>query len=446
MATTTASTTASGRADAVAPVPVPSLVAEDGLWSGGVDHGAWTTPVELDGGQLLVSAPPAGATPKLAYASALSRFLADADLADPAGAGNLSVAFGLGVVTIASSVTTGDSPRYQRRLAWIGFANGVAYTCEATRDPPPAGTTPGWRAFVMDATTGNDVLSYTSRGSSCGDVAGLPSVTSEVQQEVSIPWTGAGAVELLLRYNVGCGSTFDRVAWSAPAPGAGSAAPVQVVATQPYNPGVHCNLVMRASTPLLLPAGDRATHGPLGPFAVYRGPVNATSPKQVAPLPVPSLGFAATNQVHDGRWVLPAELDGGELVVTPAPAGKVPAFPSGQAMAQFGADVARIAGPPSTVFGYGVVTIATGLSSGGLPGYQRRLAWIGFVSRLAFSCPMESPSRSYPPPIAGPGSTPGWVAIVFDGSTGGDGVSYTSRGDPCEGPPVGPTVRALQAG
>jgi hypothetical protein len=93
-------------------------------------------------------------------------------------------------------------------------------------------------------------------------------------------------------------------------------------------------------------------------------------------------------------------------------------------------------------FAYGLVSIAASLTGNGLPSYQRRLAWIGFSQGPVYHCPAETPSNMHPPPIAGPGSTPGWVAVVIDGTTGGDTVIYASRGSPCNSQPTGPTVTA----
>jgi hypothetical protein len=288
----------------------------------------------------------------------------------------------------------------------------------------------------MDAATGNDVVSYNP--DSYGEPScrgGAPTVTSNPPQEVSIPWTPADAVELLVRYDIACGSTFDEVVWSAPS--SGSSAPVQVLVTEPFTLGVHCQVIRSGSQPLLLPDGLRAIHGSIGPFAVYTGAVNAASASQV---PAQPFTIASAYGVSNDRWVVPVELDGGELAVTPAPPGRSPTISYAVAMAKVKAKVAS--GEQLAGFAYGLVSIAASLTGNGLPSYQRRLAWIGFSQGPVYHCPAETPSNMHPPPIAGPGSTPGWVAVVIDGTTGGDTVIYASRGSPCNSQPTGPTVTA----
>lgn len=419
------------------PVPLATLVAADGLWTGGVSHTAWTVPVEIDHGGLVVTPAPTGDTPKLPFAVALARFRSSATLdgagLSPAG----SAAFGYGVVTIGRGVDgSSGAPRFQRRLAWVGFAEVTA-----CRGAGVSGTAPlGWQAVVMDAATGGEVVSVvpgapgspTCRG-------GPPTLVADPFQVVSIPWTAPDAVKLVIDYEVGCPQTFDRVVWSAPA--TGSAAPVQVLVSQPFDPGVTCKLIRRGSQPLLLPGGVTAVHGTLGPFAVYDGPVDARSVSEVPPQPVTS---AVASWVHVRRWTLPAELDGGELTVTPALAGTSPTVPYAVALARFRTKMGATA--TSAGFGYGLVTITPSLTAGlgqsGLPTYDHRPAWIGFFHGPVYNCPMEDAFNTYPPPIAGPGSTPDWHAYVIDGTGGSDTLTYVPRGNPCNFRPTGPTVTA----
>jgi len=429
-------------------VPLDNLLDSSGFWKGGVTRNAWTTRVEIDGGGLVVAPAPANDTPKLPYAAALARFRSSTTLVGAGQGVNYSAAFGYGLVTIGSGVSgAAGAPRYQSRLAWIGFVGGAI--CPGGGAPGPTGVsgatgaqgsdggrTPGWQALVMDAATGNDVVSYNPDSyeePSCR--GGAATVTSNPLQEVSIPWTPADAVELLVRYDIACGSTFDEVVWSAPSNG--SSAPVQVLVTEPFTLGVQCQVIRPGSQPLLLPDGLRATHGLIGPFAVYTGAINAVSVSQV---PAQPFTIASAFGVSNDRWVVPVELDGGELAVTPAPPGRSPTISYAVAMAKVKAKVAS--GEQLAGFAYGLVSIAASLTGNGLPSYQRRLAWIGFIQGPVYHCPAETPSNMHPPPIAGPGSTPGWVAVVIDGTTGGDTVIYASRGSPCNSQPTGPTVTA----
>ena len=432
-------------------VPLDNLLDSSGFWKGGVTHNAWTTGVEIDDGGLVVVPAPANDTPKLPYAAALARFRSSTTLVGAGQGVNYSAAFGYGLVTIGSGVSgAAGAPRYQSRLAWIGFVRGAicpgggapgstgvsGATGTAGAQGSDGGRPPGWQAWVMDAATGNDVVSY--HPDSYGEPScrgGAPTVTSNPPQEVSIPWTPADAVELLVRYDIACGSTFDEVVWSAPS--SGSSAPVQVLMTEPFTPGVHCQVIRSGSQPLLLPDGLRAIHGSIGPFAVYTGAVNAASASQV---PAQPLTIASAFGVSNDRWVVPVELDGGELAVTPAPPGRSPTISFAVAMAKMKAKAAS--GEQLAGFAYGLVSIAASLTGNGLPSYQRRLAWIGFIQGPVYHCPAEMPSNMFLPPIAGPGSTPGWVAVVIDGATGGDTVIYASRGSPCNSQPTGPTVTA----
>jgi hypothetical protein len=432
-------------------VPLDNLLDSSGFWKGGVTHNAWTTGVEIDDGGLVVVPAPANDTPKLPYAAALARFRSSTTLVGAGQGVNYSAAFGYGLVTIGSGVSgAAGAPRYQSRLAWIGFVRGAicpgggapgstgvsGATGTAGAQGSDGGRPPGWQAWVMDAATGNDVVSY--HPDSYGEPScrgGAPTVTSNPPQEVSIPWTPADAVELLVRYDIACGSTFDEVVWSAPS--SGSSAPVQVLMTEPFTPGVHCQVIRSGSQPLLLPDGLRAIHGSIGPFAVYTGAVNAASASQV---PAQPLTIASAFGVSNDRWVVPVELDGGELAVTPAPPGRSPTISFAVAMAKMKAKAAS--GEQLAGFAYGLVSIAASLTGNGLPSYQRRLAWIGFIQGPVYHCPAEMPSNMFLPPIAGPGSTPGWVAVVIDGATGGDTVIYASRGSPCNSQSTGPTVTA----
>ena len=432
-------------------VPLDNLLDSSGFWKGGVTHNAWTTGVEIDDGGLVVVPAPANDTPKLPYAAALARFRSSTTLVGAGQGVNYSAAFGYGLVTIGSGVSgAAGAPRYQSRLAWIGFVRGAicpgggapgstgvsGATGTAGAQGSDGGRPPGWQAWVMDAATGNDVVSY--HPDSYGEPScrgGAPTVTSNPPQEVSIPWTPADAVELLVRYDIACGSTFDEVVWSAPS--SGSSAPVQVLMTEPFTPGVHCQVIRSGSQPLLLPDGLRVIHGSIGPFAVYTGAVNAASASQV---PAQPLTIASAFGVSNDRWVVPVELDGGELAVTPAPPGRSPTISFAVAMAKMKAKAAL--GEQLAGFAYGLVSIAASLTGNGLPSYQRRLAWIGFIQGPVYHCPAEMPSNMFLPPIAGPGSTPGWVAVVIDGATGGDTVIYASRGSPCNSQSTGPTVTA----
>lgn len=133
--------------------------------------------------------------------------------------------------------------------------------------------------------------------------------------------------------------------------------------------------------------------------------------------------------VINSRFVRRVTLDGGEVVVTPAPkhlhprrdgdSVEVEAWATGQLM-----------GYQSQAFGFGLATIHD--RAKGVPTVRNLPAWIGFATAPeAFSCPAIVPS-----PTAGRLSalpSAGEAAVIIGASPGGPAVVYQARSETCGG-------------
>jgi hypothetical protein len=159
--------------------------------------------------------------------------------------------------------------------------------------------------------------------------------------------------------------------------------------------------------------------GPAGSLAI-RGPARLPGP----------------GTVRDGRFVVPVELDGGRLLVEPAPAAVRPSFAEGRAATEIWANPSMAGGRADTVLGFGLVT--TRVSSPNIPRVRRLPAWVGFAWGRVRFCPMEPAASIQPSAPALPSN--GYVAVVVGAADGVPALTYTARSSFCGRPPAGPTV------
>lgn len=155
-------------------------------------------------------------------------------------------------------------------------------------------------------------------------------------------------------------------------------------------------LVVAASVALIARAGQPATQvatrppvaaGPsagmasttLPPGAGSTSPTNTGSTMSSAGLREPT-----TADVKDGRFVRSVALDGGALVVSPAPADLQPTTPKDTAQQHFWATEELAGAHRTIVFGFGLVTISTSVPgdstvNGRVVSYRNVPAWVGFA-------------------------------------------------------------------
>ena len=144
-------------------------------------------------------------------------------------------------------------PLYEQTLAWVGIAVGQKLSC--------AGGTPSTVAIVINADTGQNVVSVTAGG--C-DPPAAPKVTVHPVELESVPWSVVGPTSTAIVAQVpGCGSY---VGWTELT--IGSVTATQVEAAVPYNP--QCANLAPASkvVNLVVPLGpgqSAVPHAPVGP-------------------------------------------------------------------------------------------------------------------------------------------------------------------------------------
>ncbi|MGH9126333.1 MAG: hypothetical protein ACRDZ8_16640 [Acidimicrobiales bacterium] len=142
--------------------------------------GRFVASVELDGGALRID--PTAATPQVSEQHAIATFRAGT----PPDTFTQGVVVGFGSVTIATNLTTGNTPRFTHQASWVVFYSEGPLNCPAiaaaSASPQPAPTT----AFILSAST--TAVDYTGRGSVCGEPPRGPTVaTASIYQ--SVPWT-----------------------------------------------------------------------------------------------------------------------------------------------------------------------------------------------------------------------------------------------------------------
>jgi hypothetical protein len=158
------------------------------------------------------------------------------------------------------------------------------------------------------------------------------------------------------------------------------------------------------------------------------------------PISVPAdtvrAGLPGPGTVRDGRFVVPVELDGGRLLVRPAPATMKPAFPERRAATEIWANPAISEGRGDTIIGFGLVT--SRVSAPDVARVRRLPAWVGFAWGRVVVCPMEPPTAGARPPSPLPSN--GYIGVVVGAADGVPAFTYRARSSFCGRPPTGPTV------
>jgi hypothetical protein len=231
-----------------------------------VVDGRLQRPIIVDGGQMGIAPPPAGATPRFSLGQATATaHRAESGLGAYPQLGSVI----LGRVWIASGLTEG-LPSYQGRLAWVALTSfnpgSVSYPlCVATP----------LEIVVLDAATGHDVLDFEARGLSCSAAPTTPRVTAATEL-LSIPWTAIGEgpnrgqpqyFDWHVRYKIpACGTVGENV--SLPTPGHPKAGHqvLGMLATVPLDMPARCSPA-RTVTTWFGPEWDplsRVVHEPIG--------------------------------------------------------------------------------------------------------------------------------------------------------------------------------------
>jgi hypothetical protein len=162
--------------------------------------------------------------------------------------------------TEAPTTTAPPPPSYDDRLAWVGIAWGA--DCPARPGAPRLATR--YVVVVIDADTGGSVVAYTSRSSAaCSGPVMAPSI-SRPNELVSIPWEPVGPTSTSVRVTMPPCATY--FGWTQ-LPGQ-SAAPIQVVASKPFDPDCGSKASSSLIVGNVVPLGATQAHVPhaaLGP-------------------------------------------------------------------------------------------------------------------------------------------------------------------------------------
>lgn len=207
-----------------------------------------------------------------------------------------------------------------------------------------------------------------------------------------------------------------------------------MVRTKPtVGPGVALAVVL-ALVPFLVACTSGTGAGKTGAAGATTSP-ETSSPSTTLPRPVPPapvvLSAAAGETalppglVGGGRFSRGVVVDGGRLVVEPAPANVLPVVGLARARALVGAAQSGEGDGwgPAQLIGFGIVSIDPALTSG-LPAYARRAAWVALLA--------PSPAVRFADDAKPQAS---FEVIVLDAGSGGAVLVYRSRGlAQCHGP------------
>jgi hypothetical protein len=167
-------------------------------------------------------------------------------------------------------------------------------------------------------------------------------------------------------------------------------------------------------------------------------PVMPTSATSIVPTDEPE-GQMPTGAIAEHRIVQGVAIDGGDLVMLPAP-GVTPTVSLTQA--QNVVTEALTASPgtydPSLV-ALGTVTLSPTLTDG-LPTYRNRLAWVVLLGPQGpVSCPAAAPLAGSSPTIPSP---PSFTVVILAAMAGDDALTYRSRGSgACGGGVMAPSAQ-----
>jgi hypothetical protein len=167
-------------------------------------------------------------------------------------------------------------------------------------------------------------------------------------------------------------------------------------------------------------------------------PAVASSTTSVVPTVEP-LGQMPSSAVAEHRIVQGVAIDGGDLVLLPAP-GVTPTVSLTQAQ---NVVTEALTASPGTydpgLVGLGRVTLSSALTDGLLT-HRNRLAWVAFIG------PQEDVSCSLPAPLAGSNPTTpsrrSFTVVILDAVAGNDAITYRSHGSgSCGGDVISPSVQ-----
>jgi cell wall-associated NlpC family hydrolase len=270
-----------------------------------VVNARFADPVDLDGGDLLVTPPPTRARVTVTESQADAMFEATDAVEGP----HEFAILGLGLVTVAARVenppttttttappassttpsttvppstapppppttttaptqpttTTTTLPAYDKRLAWVGIVWGASESCPGSTTTRPAsdGAT-SYVAVVIDARTGHRVIAYRSGSSPCTGATQAPSV-SEPNELLSVPWQPVGPDSTAVQIQIPpCGQYYG---WTQVATTGGTQA-VQVVVAVPFDPLCGTTAAQSQAVDQVVPLGSGQSlvaHAPVGP-------------------------------------------------------------------------------------------------------------------------------------------------------------------------------------
>ncbi len=147
------------------------------------------------------------------------------------------------------------------------------------------------------------------------------------------------------------------------------------------------------------------------------------------PLPSGTRESPEDARVVGGRFVSTVELDGGAVIVVPAPPGIRPRMGESKVETQLWA-TSQLLGYRAQALGFGIVTIAR--RQPGIPRVVKLSAWVGFatVSGVSYSCPamIVRPHAPTLPHL----SSAGDAAVVVGDADGAPAVVYKARSAPCD--------------
>ena len=126
-------------------------------------------------------------------------------------------------------------------------------------------------------------------------------------------------------------------------------------------------------------------------------------------------GLPRGDSVRNGRFVEAVRLDGGLLLVDPAPASVTPSLTRADASSEIWASPVVGGARSGMVLGFGLVTTQRGGPN--VPLLDAAPAWIGFAWGASYACPNQSAPASSHPELP----SNGYAAVVL----GRDGTDIT---------------------
>ncbi|NNN20653.1 MAG: hypothetical protein HKL80_01450 [Acidimicrobiales bacterium] len=149
--------------------------------------------------------------------------------------------------------------------------------------------------------------------------------------------------------------------------------------------------------------------------------------------------------VSGSRFIIPTELDNGDVVIDPASLKSTPKFTLNDLISKFGENFPSPSHP--VIVGYGLVTVADKVSlpevkpqppttygESNLPKFKSELAWVELMQQNgAINCPFikSIPGKS-PPTVPAQWQSLNWTVLIVDANSGTKSLLYKSPSDFCE--------------